>query len=462
MTPLQAWVDTTPVRNHTSEGSKSAGNRSLLEGWVHDKFKEQTPLTENGSATCQFFHGPEGWDSSCRGSRSTTIPSTDGELRAAIRALKSSTRTIERRTRILRAQGAQLKQLEDVETAIDARKARQEQYLDQKHAAEVQHVKFANEQLFEALRSALRAEFERITKEVRSTAAVVTELLNSDDRALSELNDLSSSSAKEGCQIDLEALTDRVNKLTRALQYFRTQTVKDRLDLTYLESLSNAEDVSDGTLDTVQEDLDSLYSEIDDVVGMVVAQEHGNTLHAALQDVRRVRKQDERRLNQRVDGQLCSLTDAVVHLAKRLESLQSRRLNLHDLDFQLKHLEPSTRSNTKPIVDQAGAESKDIIDPAAKALIHHLGITAGSGDRKTSETAAITGQLHDLSLSLDCQSAGNVLRILQLSDQAAAMRGAAVQRTSDALAPHHSYELDVRELEEMIAAAKTETERGIT
>ncbi|KAH0842094.1 hypothetical protein FOPE_07544 [Fonsecaea pedrosoi] len=323
-----------------------------------------------------------------------------------------------------------------------------------------------NEQILEDLRLTLRAEFDRVIKDSKATPATVTELLNSDDRVLSDLNDLSSSGAQEKHDVALDALADRVNKLTRALQYFRAQTLKDRLDRAYLESLgsadiaSSAQVVSDGTIDTVQEDLGSLYKEIDDVMGMVVAQEHGNALLAALQDVRRAQKQNDRSLHEKVYNQLFSLTQAVTSLSKRLESLQSRRLRLHELDVQLQHVETSARSNTKPVIEKTGTEPEHSIKPAARALSQHLGLTPGSGDRKMSDRATTSSQLDNLILSLDTQSAGNVLRVLQLSDRAAAMRGAAVQRASEALTSHGSHELGVRELEEMIAAAKAEMERG--
>ncbi|KIW97427.1 uncharacterized protein Z519_01011 [Cladophialophora bantiana CBS 173.52] len=396
------------------------------------------------------------------------IPSTDEEFKLAIQALKSSTKAIERRTRTLHAQDAHLKHLRAVEEAGNARKARQEQYLDQKYAAKVQHVKFANEQIFEALRSDLRAESDRTAKDVKSAPAMVTGLLNSDDRVLSEINDLLSSGIQQECPINLDALTDRVNRLTRALQYFRAKTVKDRLDRTYLESLggtdtaSNAQAVAGGTVDAVREDLGSLYSEIDDVVGMVVAQEHGNALHAALQSVRRVRKQDNRRLNEEVYAKLCSLTETLVNVSKKLENLQSRRLSLHEFDMQLKCFETSARSNAKPVIVPAGAEPKDTVAPAALTLVQHLGLSSGSSDSKISDISAVRGQLDNLTSTLSCQSAGNILRILQLSEQAAAKGRVAVRRASDAVASHDSHEIDVRELEGMIAAAKAEMERVIT
>ncbi|OAP63784.1 hypothetical protein AYL99_03011 [Fonsecaea erecta] len=476
--PLEARVDTpldAPLK-HDSHSHKQAieefnraSDRSLLPGWTHNKLSDAKSLSEDGTATWKLLQGLERRAPACGESRSTTLPSTEEELRSAIKALKSSTKAIERRTRVFRAQNAHLKHLGEAEDAINARKARQEQYLDQKRAAEVQHVKFANEQLLEALRSTLRAEVGRVAKDVRSALATVTELLNSDDRVLSELDDFSSSSVKVECQTDLDALAERVSRLTGALRHFRAQTVKDRLDCAYLESLSaadivpSAQDVTDGTTDAVQGDLNSLYSEIDDVVGIVVAQEHGNALHAALQSVRRARKQDERKLNEKVYRQLCSLTEAAVNLSKRLESLQSRRRGLHELDGQLLHLENTARSHTKPAtIDHPGAESEDHIGPAAQALSQHLGLSLDVGDRKVSDITAATRQLDDLTLSWDCQSAGNVLRLLELSDEAAIRRRAAVQCVSEALASNDSYERDARELEEMIAAARTEMERGVT
>jgi hypothetical protein len=71
------------------------------------------------------------------------------------------------------------------------------------------------------------------------------------------------------------------------------KAVKDHLDRTFLEALrtadptKNARDESEASPEATQQELDSLYTEVDDVMAMVIAQQHGNPLRRALENVRR-------------------------------------------------------------------------------------------------------------------------------------------------------------------------------
>ena len=67
------------------------------------------------------------------------------------------------------------------------------------------------------------------------------------------------------------------------MQHHRAEALKDRLDRTYLESLSTADipqtatkapDATDDSFKIAQEDLRLLYTEIDDVAGLAVAHDH--------------------------------------------------------------------------------------------------------------------------------------------------------------------------------------------
>lgn len=117
-------------------------------------------------------------------------------------------------------------------------------------------------------------------------------LLNSDDRALNEMNNVSAGRSQP--TLDLEQTTQRVRQLAAALQHFRVQALKDKLDCTYLESLDDHEtggkeplsgDISTRTVDEVQQDLSSLYAEIDDVVTMTVHNEHSEPIEAAIRQM---------------------------------------------------------------------------------------------------------------------------------------------------------------------------------
>jgi hypothetical protein len=100
-----------------------------------------------------------------------------------------------------------------------------------------------------------------------------------------------------------------VEKLTRALQLLRAETVKDRLDRIYLESQSGADSRGDdpdaqppteSTLKAAKDDLSSLYAEIDDVATMVVSQEYGSALHVAVREIRQAQLQEKQIVNEQV------------------------------------------------------------------------------------------------------------------------------------------------------------------
>ena len=157
-----------------------------------------------------------------------------------------------------------------------------------------------------------------MAKDVKAVPAIATELLNADDRALAELNDLVDSSSKSKPSLDVDAVRARAAELTRALRYFRAEAVRDWLDRTYLESLdiSNSESntvnpvsmgtedvcVSAATLKDVQDDLGSLYTEIDDVMTMLVSQEHGNAIESALRGIQRARREENQNVTEQVSN----------------------------------------------------------------------------------------------------------------------------------------------------------------
>jgi len=82
--------------------------------------------------TLASFHNP-----------SVDIPSTDEEFRDAIKALQASTEAIERQTRTINAQAAYLAKLKADDDAANQRRSTHASYLNQREAAEIQHVTFS-------------------------------------------------------------------------------------------------------------------------------------------------------------------------------------------------------------------------------------------------------------------------------------------------------------------------------
>ena len=139
------------------------------------------------------------------------------------------------------------------------------------------------------MRTELLAEQDKLEREVKFTHSEIPRLLNSDDRILEDLNSLSA--GRSTTPLDISQTKKRLEDLTTALHYFQVQKIKDHLDCTYLQSLEKSRDRNpsgEPTLETandVQQDLGTLYSEIDDVVTMMIAQQYEKPITTALNHI---------------------------------------------------------------------------------------------------------------------------------------------------------------------------------
>lgn len=283
--------------------------------------------------------------------------------------------------------------------------------------------------------------------------------LNADDRALAKLNDLTSTGdVKQEVALDVDSRQSRVDKLIRALQHFQAKAMKDRLDRIYLESIDTAqavsehsETVSNGALKAVKEDLNSLYAEIDDVITMVVAHEHGSALQAAFQNIRRLQIQEKQTLSEQIHGTLISLTEKTTDIAAKIENLQSQRSTLEKLKAKIGDLDSTARSSAnEPII--AVRANEQIIRPATRSLLQHLNVPTTPGSTE------IAVRIDDMVRTLEIQSSHNIRQILDISGRAATDRRAALESATGALAANERHAIAVRILEQGIAAAQAEME----
>ncbi|KIV84965.1 hypothetical protein PV11_00710 [Exophiala sideris] len=383
------------------------------------------------------------------------MPTTEEELHAAIASLKASTRAAERRTKIITSQSALADRLGSSNAQIRARRTGYAHHVKQRATAEVQHVKFANEQLLDSLRSELHIRRDVINKAVKAVPAIITEVLNTDDRVIAELNDLSANSPQ--ITTDTSSTQERLTKLTKALRHFRAQAIKDRLDRTYLESLERL-DADDAPLDDgdtsatdVQGDLGSLYGDIDDVVTMVVSQEHASGIERSLQDISEARERDSQLLNQHVHGMLSSLTDRIDTLSKGLEGLQSQRVVLEKSSLRFSRLESTSQADRNLDFHTTIGEAQDD-HPALDALLEHLGCSLDP-------SLSRYGQM-ELQVARHAHRAdANVAQILKLSQDTPEMTRAALRDIAAALASNSSYTTKVEALQRSIDAAKMDLEQ---
>ncbi|KIV91809.1 hypothetical protein PV10_06307 [Exophiala mesophila] len=385
-----------------------------------------------------------------------SLPLTEDALRNATVALESSTRAYKQRTEALQSQLAALRESSSVSDAIQQTSTTHASYLGQRQAAQIQHITFANEQLFDTLRTELQLEQDNVEKHVKAAHLDIPARLASDDQSLQGLNDITLKSSSS--PLDVEHTRTRIAELSSALHFYQVQTVKDLLDLTYLqcvirspEERSEANPASE-TSRQVQDDLGSLYSEIDDVVAMTVRQEHGNPTEKSLQAMIGLRKKQDHIRSTKIHSELLLLTQRMERVATDLGNLESRRHVLNDFDLRLKGLEPEHQAFPKTPLRSTSTEAVSIDSLAMNAVLNRLGIPA---NRDTS-LEHLRRQIQDLSTKLQDRSTMQILQVLSQSREAVSSRASHIQRVGNALAHDKLNMSEVGNLESAIVEARAE------
>ncbi|KAL2406675.1 hypothetical protein ABEF93_008001 [Exophiala dermatitidis] len=462
--PLAQWVR----RNLIVSTSKSTLlSAEELELWQH--VKESKCSSAEAASVVDF-----------------SIPTTDEEFWSATKDLNAQTQDLERRCQVLESQSALAGRLRDSVKSSRASRAKHTRYFDQKEAAGVQHVKFANAQLLETLQADIQAEFQIVGRDVKSAHAIVAETLNADDRALEGFNEIfARQSNREQAEFDIDSLEKRVSELTATLRHFRVQMIKDRLDRTYLETLARESNLQEDeetagssstsaqndddeaiAIKSLQDDLGSLYPEIDDVATMVVTQAHSRAIDSTLRDVQRLKAEEGRVRNELLYTGLSNMTTTLDDLSSKLENIQSRRLSLDEIRAKCQDIRADGISSATSIgrprqptrTDSSGSHRPNRHDAATSALLHHFGLSEGMNQG----TASADHQIQNFATRMSRQSADNVDHILRLVEAAATRGNKVIQSLENVLGAKSTvgFNLDseLQLLEERINDAKADME----
>lgn len=209
------------------------------------------------------------------------------DLRQSINALNASTTTLTQQTRSLTLQQMMLQQLNRSQTTSrDPSQAKRD-------AQEARHVQIANDALCSMLSEDLRLRQDAIENEMKSIPATASARLRSDDRALDHLEEqMTKGRADHTCQ----ELMLQVTPLLQALQARRSSALKDSLDQVYLSALlqHDHDDLHDNdteaSVQALKADIETLYTEIDDIVTMMVTQQHTTKLKSTVDNATRMQQ----------------------------------------------------------------------------------------------------------------------------------------------------------------------------
>ncbi|KAK2807047.1 hypothetical protein FQN50_005621 [Emmonsiellopsis sp. PD_5] len=285
----------------------------------------------------------------------STRPFVEDEIRDAIAALKGSTAAIEHQTEKLRLQCKELKSQTRSSGQIRLRGEKSWSQLGRMHALEKQQVDVAIEDIAHDLERNLGSAQTLLSTESNTLLPQLAAKLKDDDRSLQSMEKIASSVQVNGEDEDLSA---RATDLTAKLAGYLVEEIHSRLDRIYLETtrsrLGSAgadEKVDEAGLASLNEEISSLYSEIEILAEMTMQQQFKVPILRALQNRSTEAHSSSQQQLEEVLDTLIQLTLSTEKITERLNNRQSHRTALNYLstkyktEQELKQLESTNRKS---------------------------------------------------------------------------------------------------------------------
>ena len=273
----------------------------------------------------------------------TTRPLLEDDLVTVIAELKSSTAAIQKQADLLRRHREQ--RLRNTSQRLPRRSGRppgdSDGHIGRKDVLALQQLRLALGEAKDALTSCFQSASEEALHTKKATERRLVQLLHDDDQKLKALQKLAlPSDAVPGTEIDSN---QRTSCLFSKLVGFTCEEIKFRLDRIYLEQLhgyaahENDFEEAAGTQEiSLKSDLDTLYTEIRDVVAISVSQELEYPIrNSRLEDSRR------QRTSQNLAGQCVSYINS------------SSIIRLDDCRFAALSPNPASSLKTLPTISSS-------------------------------------------------------------------------------------------------------------
>ncbi|KAI9855618.1 MAG: hypothetical protein M1824_005945 [Vezdaea acicularis] len=316
---------------------------------------------------------------------SSVVPILDNDLKSAIASLESSTAAIQQHNDELRAQHDVIKALLQQKDQDDSVRKKAVQRQQRKYALEKQQVASAADEIALNLESQLSLWQGNAKVGPEMLRSTIRDLLRDDDKLLARLQSLIGEAAKSGSD-EGEAVRDRALSLGSRLAVFQAEAIRERLDRVFIESLEKAgaakgangqSSTSQAETEALQEELESLYSEIDSVAEMASLQEYVHPLSRQL-DMKKSRGQETRAsiLNyvRNFPGNLLAFTDDfqtqdyLAHLTQRLQIITERSEEHSEYQRAVKVVSEDIRDELSKSIRAAPASPSKTRSPVRRRL----------------------------------------------------------------------------------------------
>lgn len=308
------------------------------KAWVEEHLSHETLLTKDELALYEALEkSGEAATLADTNDLSIVCAHDEDELKSAIEELQRSTAAIEKQSETLRIQQDAMKSLVRSNRSASASRGRAVDLQQRKWASSREQLSAEMDELSAGLsqRIAEHLQQRKITDASYNHTAV--EFLRADDRLLLSLQKLAGELEPERKE-DAE-VSGQINHLCARLIKFTVQGIRIRLDRIYLEALqspppreiSNSDDLSDAEIRALQEELESLYSEILPVAQMSVEQQY-------LQPALRMISSNQDQGRDRSLRALEYMSQCLTFISTRLSKFQTLTNELRSHQTALTHL----------------------------------------------------------------------------------------------------------------------------
>ncbi|EEH22463.1 hypothetical protein PABG_04674 [Paracoccidioides brasiliensis Pb03] len=310
---------------------------------------------------------------------SSTRPFLDDEIRDAIGSLRASTAAIENQTETLKLQCKELKSQIRNANQSRQRESRAWGQLNKKHALERQQTDVTVEDLTHKFETSLGAVQALLSTESSTFLPMLAGKLKDDDRSMLGLERIASTVQIDG---DDKELSTRATQLTAKLAGYLAEEVRSRLDRLYLEAIHNGASGADQDEDkntplaTLQEEINSLYSEIEILAEMTTQQQFKVPILRALQSrSTETRSTSQQQLEQILDT-IIQLTQSAERITERLIKRQSHRIAINYLST--KYTYEQNKKQSEQQTSKSTTAQKQI------SRLSYAPSTPGNTERKSS------------------------------------------------------------------------------
>ncbi|KAL4819025.1 hypothetical protein BDW67DRAFT_156513 [Aspergillus spinulosporus] len=219
----------------------------------------------------------------------STRPLLDKDLQEAIEALNISTAEIEKQTDVLTTQYEILSRQHKCNNNRVSKQNREVERVRRKHEAERQNTAAAISELAHGLEIGLKNEAEKSTTDGKKILAALTARLKSNDRLLSDLEALASGVKSSDGEV---SIMKRTTELSGILSQYVAEEIYCRLDRLYMEKVLEDSNSASGvptdkdleTLASLEQEIDSLYPEIDVLAEISTKQQYVEPILRQLQN----------------------------------------------------------------------------------------------------------------------------------------------------------------------------------